>query len=46
MTEPTSMRYWGDIELPDEGELAELETLANSRQIDATPQPKREDDED
>ena len=40
------MRNWNDLELPDEDELAELETLANPRQIDATPQPKRMDDEE
>jgi hypothetical protein len=40
------MRHRGGIELPDEDELAELETLLNPRPIDATPQPKREDDEE
>jgi len=35
-----------EIELSDEDKLAELKTLANPRQIDATPQPKREDDEE
>jgi len=40
------MRYWGDIELPDEDKLVELETLANPRQIDATPRPEPERDEE
>lgn len=39
------MRYWGDIELPDEDELAELEAFADPRQIDARPRPERERDE-
>jgi hypothetical protein len=40
------MRYWGDIELPDEDELCELEALADiRREIDAAPQPDRERDE-
>lgn len=40
------MRYWDDIELPDEDELAELETLADLRQVDARPRPERERDEE
>ena len=40
------MLNWSDLELPDEDELAEPETLVNSRRIDATPQPKRLDDEE
>jgi hypothetical protein len=37
------MRYWGDIELPDEAELAELEALADlRRQIDAAPRSETE----
>ena len=43
MTGLTSMRYWGDIELPDEDELAE--DSADLRPIDATSQPECKDDE-
>jgi hypothetical protein len=41
-----SMRYWGDIELPDEDELCELDAFADLRQIHAPPQPERERDEE
>jgi len=34
------MRYWGDIELPDEDELAELEAFADLRRVDAPSQPE------
>jgi hypothetical protein len=40
------MRYWGDIELPDEDELAELEALADLRRVDAPSQPESERDEE
>jgi hypothetical protein len=36
----------GDIELPDEEELAQLETLADLRQIDAIPQLELERDDE
>jgi hypothetical protein len=35
------MRYWGDIELPDEDELAQTNDSAAFRQIDAPPRPER-----
>ena len=34
------MRYWGDIELPED-ELAKLENSADLPPIDAAPQPER-----
>jgi hypothetical protein len=40
------MRYWGDIELPNEDELAELEALADLCQVDAPPQPECGRDEE
>jgi hypothetical protein len=38
------MRYWGDIELPDEDELSDRETLADLRQIDTPPQPEPDEE--
>ena len=40
------MRYWGDIELPDEDELAELEAFADLRRVDAPSQPESQRDEE
>jgi len=40
------MRYWGDIELPDDDEFAETENSADLRPLDATSQPQCEDDEE
>lgn len=42
VTEPTSMRYWGDIEVPDEDELEELEALADLCLVDTPPQRELE----
>jgi len=40
------MRYWGDIELPDEDELARLEDSVDLRQLDAIPTPTPEPGEE
>jgi hypothetical protein len=37
-----AMRYWGDIELPDEDELAETVDSADVRVIDVMPQAAAE----
>jgi len=40
------MRYWDDIELPDEDELARDDLAEPHRNTDAAPQPHLERDEE